>query len=179
MLTESISDALAEFCTSHTQEHYLYLRQQMIDSPEYDPYSADMERADQLLSEGKWQDAHRYILSLLPNWLTSPGVHFRIAFVHRKLCKADQEQFEGSLAIWLMEAILATGDGTREKPYLVSRVEDEYDVLEHFGLKRTRQLCVEEETRVLDVLECDNGRSLWFDASVQFEFLSRKFHADG
>ena len=177
VLTDSITEGLAEFCATRTQTSFLRLRRQVIDSPAYNPYSADMGDADRLISEGKWDDAEQYIHKLFPNWIISPGAHLRLSYLYRKLGDEKSSVSEGLLGVSFLDATLASGDGTRDRPFLVSRNEDEYDVLAHLQRDRSRQQLVKEDDRVFDVWDWDDGECLWFDIADQYKYLERTFAA--
>ena len=172
---DSIRDALLEFCITQTQTSFLRLRRQVIDSHAYNPYSADMGDAERLISESKWDEAKLYLLSLFPNWIISPGAHFRLSYVYDQLNDEKASVLEGQLGIWLLNAILESGDGTHDRPFLVSRNEDEYDVLAHLQRECSLQRLTNDNDKVFDVWEGDNGECLWFDITDQYKYLKRKF----
>ena len=64
-----------------------------------------------------------------------------------------------------LQGILATGDGSRRKPYLVSQLSDEYDVLKLLGQTCEKQHLVQRGPRSCDVLTCDDGSQRWFNIS--------------
>ena len=65
----------------------------------------------------------------------------------------------------MVAGILATGDGTRARPWTVLRVSDEYDVLRSLGRRPVSQELVGGAGRELDRIECTDGSEAWFDAS--------------
>ena len=68
-----------------------------------------------------------------------------------------------------MQGIDATGDGSRFRPYQVSRVEDEYDFLRGKELVMLRQGILHDGERSLDEIECIGDVKVYFDVS----FLAR------
>ena len=69
------------------------------------------------------------------------------------------------------EGILATGDGTKEKPYLVTRTSDEYDILQYLDKQFGGQALVSDGDRNFDVMTCSDGTELWFDITDPFKKL--------
>jgi hypothetical protein len=59
---------------------------------------------------------------------------------------------------------VASGDGTRARPWTVLRVSDEYDVLRSLGRRPASQELVGQAGRELDRIECVDGSEAWFDA---------------
>ena len=80
---------------------------------------------------------------------------------------------EEELASMLLEAILATGDGSEEHPYLVMRPCDEYDVVEEYFGKEVALQEFDLE-RSFDILTCDDGTVYCFDISLLREALARR-----
>lgn len=64
-----------------------------------------------------------------------------------------------------LDEILATGDGSAEKPFHVRSISEEYVVLEHLETTLESQSLVEKDGRRFDVIVCSNGCDYWFDIS--------------
>jgi hypothetical protein len=60
---------------------------------------------------------------------------------------------------------LSTGDGTVDRPYLVTYVSDESDLLMATGRRGRQQRLVEGDVGCYDVVTCDDGQEVWFDVS--------------
>ncbi len=68
----------------------------------------------------------------------------------------------------LISSILATGDGSRERPYVVSSTTEEYLVLEHFNKTLTMQALVDSDEKRMDMMVCEDGTAYYFDISTFF-----------
>ena len=112
---------------------FLRLRQAAITSPDYAPYSNDLDTALDLIDGKKWVEAREYLYKRMGNWLLSPRVHGMLAYTFKQTEETDQAELEIGLSTLLLEGILSTGDGTQAQPFLVCRTEDEYDVLDYLG----------------------------------------------
>ena len=64
---------------------------------------------------------------------------------------------------YLVRSILATGDGSREHPYKVKSVKEEYDVLTYFEKKISMQGFLPTES--MDQMVCKDGTIFHFDIS--------------
>jgi hypothetical protein len=95
----------------------------------------------------------------------SPRAHFFAAEAHAALGQEEQAELERWVFSTCLKGILATGDGTRRKPYLITQIPDEYDLLKLLGLENEQQQIVLRGRRTCDVLTCTNGGEVWFDVS--------------
>jgi hypothetical protein len=73
----------------------------------------------------------------------------------------------------LVLGILATGDGSADKPYLVSRVSDEYDILRHTKKGMKGQSLRTKGDKSFDVIACQDGQELWFDITAVFGSMKK------
>ena len=71
----------------------------------------------------------------------------------------------------LINPILATGDGSRERPYVVSSVKEEYLILEHFNKIKTMQMLMDVDGKPMDCIGCEDGATYHFDISTFFRRL--------
>ena len=67
-----------------------------------------------------------------------------------------------------IKSILDTGDGSRERPYVVSSTTEEYLVLEHFNKTLMMQALVDIDGKRMDRMVCEDGTAYYFDISASF-----------
>jgi hypothetical protein len=144
-------------------------------SRDYAPYARALHQANELVKEGKWAEARDLLLSVMANYLLSPGAHQLLAYAHHELGDEQAARFEQALAGTMMKGILSNGDGSAAQPYLVLHTADEYDVLRHLGKRPQEQGLVEAGTKRLDRQWCEDGSEIWFDVTVQLAHLQRQF----
>lgn len=146
-------------------KNYLAARTTLRTSTSYRPYSNHLEKTHELLETDLLTEAVDLLMAALPNLLLSPRVHRLLAIIAIKL--EDREQAE--MEVWMSHAccqgILGTGDGTPAEPYLVLRIEDEYDVLEYLEKQMTMQRLMENDGRHFDIITCDDESEIWFDVT--------------
>lgn len=104
----------------------------------------------------------------MANYLLSPGAHLLLGDIYEKLGDEESARRERTIAIRCVKAILASGDGTADRPYLVTRVSDEYDVLAYLKKPMERQSLQQRGGRACDVMCCKDGSEIWFDISEAF-----------
>lgn len=57
----------------------------------------------------------------------------------------------------IINSILATGDGSKERPYIVSAIQQEYLILNHFNKRPTLQAVLEtEDGKLMDMITCED-----------------------
>lgn len=151
------------FLKSPGVETYLAVRTELVCSEAYDPYSIELVEAEKLLAAKKLREAGRLVAGSMPNLLLSPRAHLTLAYISSREDDEKDAEGEGMIASLLADAILATGDGSEARPYLVVRSTDEYDVLQYLGKEPTGQAAHRREKQHLDCIACADGTSVWFD----------------
>lgn len=168
-------ELLVRYLEEQTPESFLALRQSVLASPDYNPYSDELLEASELLDQGKFEGARERLHSMLGTWVLTPRVHFMLAFAHQKVGDRESAEMEEAIGALLLQGILSTGDGSEGAPYLVSRVADEYDALEYLDRPSRGQSLVGKEERRLDRHQCEDGSCVWFDVTDQMAVLDRSF----
>jgi len=158
-------DLFLKFAENPDRKSFLAVRQEVLAAKEYQPDSEELDRADELIDEGKWAEARVCLQEALPNLLLSPQAHLLMAAIAEELGDSGEEQLEDFLASTCAEGILSTGDGTKDKPYLVLRATDEYDLIEYLEKEPIDEEEVEDGERSLDRVKCNDGSELWFDVT--------------
>lgn len=176
---EPVNVYLERFLREQTLETFMSLRDAMIQSPDYDPYDHYQLEAHALLGEEEFEKVTEYLMSKMPGWILNPGIHKLLSFALHKLGDEERARMEFLLARAFLNGILSTGDGSEARPYLVSSVTDEYDVLEHLGKSLRQQSLVENEGRRCDRFDCEDGSQIWFDVSAPLACFERKIKAAG
>lgn len=116
---------------------------------------------------------------LMPGALLSPAAHAALARALAGAGHREQAARERALAETALASIVTTGDGTRERPWSVLRVSDEYDVLRALGRRPVDQSVHRDGPRTLDRHACDDGSEVWFDVTALFPAGEVGTHVDG
>lgn len=72
-----------------------------------------------------------------------------------------------------IEGILASGDGSQERPFVVTRTSDEHDVIDYLAKQPKRQSLTHNGSSHLDLIECTDGTEYWFDITDAYKQLAR------
>ena len=139
----------------------------------YSPYSNDLTQLDTFFHEGKNQEFVELLIKSQPNLLLSPRAHRLAAQAAEKIGDKDLAARETVLADRCADAILATGDGSESRPFLVSRVSDEADLLDaKFKTRIGSQGLVFRDDRKYDRILGNDGKTYWFDVSMPVDRLA-------
>lgn len=173
-MDESFAAEIQQFLVEPSAERFLSLRDAVSESPGYLPYSSDLTKGHELLTEGRFEEAKSYLLSLAPGWILNPGMHRLLSVACYQLGQVQIAMLEHEMAMAMLNGILSTGDGSEARPYLVLHVADEYDVLNHLEKRSQGQALVQKGERYCDLRTCDDGSEIWFDVTVPLAHLRKR-----
>ena len=92
-----------------------------------------------------------------------------------ELDEKDAVEMESYIAGAIVRGILATGDGSADAPWQVTRTSDEYDVLQFQEKEFAGQSLIETGERKLDAMKCTDGSVLHFDITDAQARLKQAF----
>lgn len=169
-----MQEAFFTFVSEPTPEHYLTVRRAVVSHPDYDPYGDGLRAMRDAYEAGEFARVAERFAATVPTWLLSGEAHFILALAHEKAGQGDLCQMEKFLAFRCVSGLLGTGDGSKERPYLVTSTADEYDVLNALSKRSTMQsLHHEPDGRVLDCQQADGG-DVWFDVTDAYAAMARR-----
>lgn len=162
-----------EFLADPTKETFLKCRELVITDPEYDPYSEDIENMQNLLNEGKFDEVIQYVNV---NILLSPRAHIYKYFAYKELGEDKGRSIEMTIAQLIFECLERTGDGTKDSPYIITRISDERDLIRHhFNKQDVSQSLVRDGNKIMDVLTLDDGSQLYFNIKDPYQRMAFSF----
>ena len=165
--------AFEAFVKEPTKENFLRAYQQTTAAENYEPYSTELVDIRQRVEDHKYPEAQARLTKAMPRLLLSPQAHFLASQVARRLGDLTTAGRETALGKKCLEGILSTGEGSAEKPYLVTRVSDEYDVLRQLKKFSAQQAVLPKNGKILDRIQCSDGSELWFDVTALFASMKR------
>ena len=140
---------------------------------EYNGYTADITRT--WPANGKFSEVQRRVYQIVLDCqveaveMVKPGV--TLDQIH-ELCV--RRLTEGMIALGCLRGIEATGDGTRQQPFVVTYPADEYDLMMSRDKEAQSQMMVDEGGKVCDVMQFEDGSEMWFDISRPYTVLQRR-----
>jgi hypothetical protein len=171
---DAVNRAFEAFVKAPTKENFLRAYQATTTAENYNPYSTELDDIRGLVEEHKFAEAQARLKKAMPGQLLSPRAHFLASQVAGGLGDATTAKEETSLGKKCLEGILSTGNGGAEKPYLVTQVSDEYDVLRQLRKFSRQQAVLNENGKVLDRIQCSDGTELWFDVTTAFRSMQHE-----
>lgn len=138
------------------------LRSTVVSSTTFDPDLSLTADVGPLLAAGEHDRVVELVTAKMPGAALSPVAHRFLAIALRELGHAEAAGREQAMAELSVSSVLSTGDGTRESPWSVLRVSDQYDVMGASGMRPVGQTSLEIDGRLLDRLESADGREVWF-----------------
>jgi hypothetical protein len=172
-----VQDEFLAFVNDPSPENFLRLRREVVGAPTYNPYTDEARDIERMLEAGDAERAKEMMVPAMANYLLNPGAHLLLGDIYEKLGDGEAARRERAVAAACLKAILASGDGTAGRPYLVTRVSDEYDVLAYLKRPTEGQSLRSCGGRMCDVIRCRDGGEVWFDVTEAFEKLGGQFRA--
>ena len=154
-----MTDDFFDFLQEPTLENFSKARMHVVEDKNYSPYSDDIKNLESLLQKEAYEEA---LAANNINLILSPRAHMIKKYAAKQLGNEEAEQAEYFLAHRILEGIQSTGDGSKEQPYKVLRVEDERDFLGFIGETLKMQSLVKEE-KTYDLITTESGKSIYFD----------------
>src|SRR5262249_9427716 len=121
------------FIKSPTAETFRAVRDAVVGNEKYDGDSRDLDKMRTAYDQKRYPDVRAAFVAAQPNLLLSPEAHFLLSLSSKAEGDSDGSEMEKYVCFRCIDGILATGTGTQEKPYLVLRTSDEYDVMGALG----------------------------------------------
>lgn len=158
-------DAFAALLRQPTARRYKQLRSQLLASESTGDFSLCLAELHAALAGQHLAQASALLTELLPAGLLSLSLHRlggQIALQQGDRERAELHRFTYDA---LSAAILATGNGTRRLPLLITYSSDGAELLAARGFEVMSQSLVEESAQRFDVLLCRGEREFWFDVT--------------
>ena len=125
----ALSDLALVWARTRSAADLAALRDAVRRSPGFDPGLDVVDAVAPALARGDHAEAASVVQRLMPGAFFSPSAHAALAAAHAGLGDDARARAERGLQALAIQSIRSTGDGTREHPWSVLRISDEYDVL--------------------------------------------------
>ena len=158
-------DALSDFFETPNGATFVRMRDALLADPAYDFHSTDVDELTDLIASEDYAAVGEALPGLMPDWLLSPRAHQLAGLAAERAGNAEGARMERDVARACLKGLLESGDGSPERPFLVTHVADEYDLVRHLGKQPTGQREAVHEGRPCDVVATADGAELWFDSS--------------
>ncbi len=175
-----MKEQFINFLQKPTKESFIELRSIIINHDEYEPYSDDIKNINNLLLQNNFREVAQYASV---NIILSPRAHMYKSFAYRKLNDEKGAEIESTIGQTILEGIQLTGNGTLEKPYLVTRIDDERDFLTFLEEVFASQALINDEEKSYDCITTASGKNIYFDITdcfkkMVFQFSNREINME-
>jgi hypothetical protein len=160
-----MTDTFFDFLMNTTNENFTASQNEIFKNSQYNPYSDDLSVIEGFLDQNDLTKAVQYNNV---NVILSPRAHLYKNYAFEKLNQPKEAQAELIFAQKIMEGISLTGNGTKKKPYIVTRITDERDMLSYFQEEFVSQRLMHDDNTTFDVIQCKSGRELYFDITTPY-----------
>lgn len=158
-------DLFAALLNQPTARRYKQLRSLLLSHEPLGSFSLRLAEVQRRVEEGDAEAAGALAKEMFPAGLLSLRLHRlagQAALDGADLKRAELHRFTYEA---LCSAILATGNGTRGRPLLITYASDAAELLAARGLEVQSQSLIEEQGRRYDVHLCREEREFWFDVT--------------
>ena len=161
----TLTDLAVAYAESRSVDDLVRLRQAIRTSPGFDPGLDVLGSVAPLFAKGAHDEVLALVRGLMPGAFFAPSAHAALGAAHEALGDATRARRERRTQVLALDSILSTGDGTREHPWSVLRISDEYDVLGSQRRASSTQMLIVDGDRSLDRHVCADGTEAWFDVT--------------
>ncbi|GAA5105601.1 hypothetical protein GCM10023339_01670 [Alloalcanivorax gelatiniphagus] len=169
MTAQSLEPSLGELASVYAETRaatdLASLRDAVRRSPGFDVGLDVVTAVSPALARGAHDEAVSIVEALMPGAFFSPSAHAALAAASAARGDTARARTERQLQALAVESIRSTGDGTRELPWSVLRISDEYDVLRAARRTSREQSLLTVDGRSLDRHVCDDGSEAWFEVA--------------
>lgn len=148
-----------------SRESFQELREIIVSSHLYQPKDNLPQIMKFHFLNGNINEAINIYKSNYINLILSPSVHFCLSEIYELKDNEQMKNAEEYAGNILIQNLLNSAEGTKERPYRVLHVSDEYDILEHLNKEIASQDLIFENGRYYDCLKTKDNEIFWFDVS--------------
>ena len=161
----ALSDLALVWARTRSDADLAALRDAVRRSPGFDAGLDVVALVAPALARSEHAEVVSLVQDAMPGAFFSPSAHAALAAAHAGLGDDARARAERTLQALALESVRSTGDGTREHPWSVLRLSDEYDVLRADRRTSRQQTLLTVRGDSLDRHVCDDGSEAWFDVS--------------
>jgi hypothetical protein len=164
-----MQSALRAFVAQPSRENYLATREELLAASSRSLEAAELDSLSLLADAEDISGLTDALAQLPPIAALVPRVHYYATLAAEARGDDEDLELERMLLVICLRAILMTGDGSEESPYVVSATSDELDLLDELDLVAASTSLVHRGDGTFDVVRCEDGTIVWFDASAMVQ----------
>ncbi len=161
-----MQSALRAFVAQPSRENFLAAREELLAASSRSLTAAQLDSLSLLADSGDVTGLTESLAHLPPIAALVPRVHYYAALSAEARGDEQDLELERMLLVICLRAMLMSGDGSEEAPYVVCASSDELDLLDELDLTAVSTSLVHRGDGIFDVIHCVDGSEIWFDASA-------------
>jgi hypothetical protein len=161
----AVADLAVVYAGTRSLADLARLRDAVRSSPGFDAGVDVIGTVSPAMARGDFAAAVAAVRALMPGAFFSPSAHAALGAAHAALGDEARAEAERRTQVLALESIRSTGDGTRDRPWSVLRISDQYDVLRADRRVPREQTLLVVDGRSLDRHLCEDGSEAWFEVS--------------
>jgi hypothetical protein len=174
-----MQETFVAFLTTPTLDTFGAIRNLVVKAANYDGYSEDLRKMEDAYQQKRFADVKTAFAEAQPNLLLSPAAHLLLSMTLREEGNEKASEMERFICFRCVDGIKLTGDGTQEKPFLVLRTSDEYDMLSTLDKQFASQHLIHADGRSFDKISCADGSEFWFDITEMMAAMADRLNSGG
>ncbi len=159
----AVADLALVYAGTRSLADLVRLRDAVRSSPGFDVGLDVVGAVSPAMARGDHVEVVAIVEALMPGAFFSPSAHAALGAARAALGDDARAQAERRAQVLALESIRSTGDGTRERPWTVLRISDQYDVLRADRRSPREQTLLVVGGRSLDRHVCEDGSEAWFE----------------
>jgi hypothetical protein len=161
----TIHDSFAAFVEQPTRDHFRRLQRRVLASPHYDAWGLQHSEMARCFQAEGFQDLLVHARLAPQIWKLSPRYHYLTGIAAHHVGDHETSRSCRRRMQAVLRGLVATGDGSPRKPFRVTFLTDEADLLRVVGGDLRCQQLVRTGRRCCDVLVCHDGSEVWCDVT--------------
>ena len=151
------------FLKDPSGENFKATRAELMKTPGYDFFSNEIAALDELAVDEDFHGILKRAAAMIPAWLLSPSLHLYLSEAFHEAGDRKHAEKEEQAAKACLRGMSKSGDGSKERPYLVMHEADEYDLIEAMGKEDEEHTRLSSHVPPLDKIRCEDGSEYYFE----------------
>lgn len=155
-------DHYQAFLEAPSQEGFLKLQAEVQQEVDYSASGSFVDRLAELCQCGRYETLLEESELMPFAWVASPSAHLYAAIAAEQCGCQDDAELERFVTESLFEGLLASGNGTANRPYRITYLSDRHDLLAYFSATLEKQHLVRSPLGLIDVVTTTAGDDVCF-----------------
>ena len=169
---EEITIAFNDMIAEPSAEKYIRILEYISETDKYDPTAADDHEMSEYCNREEYDKVFKIYNNTYPNLLLCPKAHFILSATYEDTDREKDYLKEFKIAGKLLDIIYSSGDGSKEHPYIVSRVSDAYDIV-RWKMQKPKSQTLIPGPKMIDTIYCEDGSKYCFDVTTPYDHIRK------